>query len=101
MPQHLQKSMTLIYVHVCVFFSAWAKVELTMHEAVEVYAGDSAQIPCQYNFTDADNEPSFVMIQWFVVSAGAPVAKPDTTRPLPSRAALHKVNYLISWSGSI
>ncbi|TNN51775.1 hypothetical protein EYF80_038003 [Liparis tanakae] len=41
-----------------------------MHKAVEVYLGESAQIPCQYNFTDADNEPGFVMIQWFVTSAG-------------------------------
>ncbi|XP_070700035.1 cell surface glycoprotein MUC18 [Pempheris klunzingeri] len=53
-----------------VCFTAWAKVELTMHESVEVYLGDSAQIPCQHSFTDANNEPSFVMIQWFVRVAG-------------------------------
>uniref|UniRef100_A0A3B4YQ55 Cell surface glycoprotein MUC18-like n=1 Tax=Seriola lalandi dorsalis TaxID=1841481 RepID=A0A3B4YQ55_SERLL len=53
-----------MYMSLC--FSAWAKVELTMHESVEAYLGDSAQIPCQYSFTDANNEPSFVMIQWFV-----------------------------------
>ncbi|XP_069001913.1 cell surface glycoprotein MUC18 [Embiotoca jacksoni] len=49
---------------------AWAKVQLTMHDSVEVYRGDSAEIPCQYSFTDADNEPSFVMIQWFVKAVG-------------------------------
>lgn len=56
-------------------FSAWAKVELTMQESVEVYMGDSAQIPCQYSFTDANSEPNFVMIQWFVVSIAALTAK--------------------------
>uniref|UniRef100_A0A8C2WKS7 Melanoma cell adhesion molecule a n=1 Tax=Cyclopterus lumpus TaxID=8103 RepID=A0A8C2WKS7_CYCLU len=64
---NLQKSVTLI---LCACFSAWAKVELTMHKVVEVYLGESAQIPCQYNFTDGDDEPSFVMIQWFVTAAG-------------------------------
>lgn len=59
-------------------FSAWAKVEVTMHETVEVYLGDSAQIPCQYRFTDANNKPSFVMIQWFVVSTVGPTVKTDT-----------------------
>uniref|UniRef100_A0A3Q1G6K1 Cell surface glycoprotein MUC18-like n=1 Tax=Acanthochromis polyacanthus TaxID=80966 RepID=A0A3Q1G6K1_9TELE len=59
----------LIYVHFCVF-SVWAKVELTMDESVEVYLGDVAEIPCQYSFTDANNEPSFVMIQWFVRAVG-------------------------------
>ncbi|TKS83236.1 MUC18 Gicerin Melanoma cell adhesion molecule Melanoma-associated antigen [Collichthys lucidus] len=49
----------------------WAKVELIMYESVEVYLGDSAQIPCQYSFTDASNEPSFVMIQWFVRAVGS------------------------------
>ncbi|XP_029956562.1 cell surface glycoprotein MUC18 isoform X2 [Salarias fasciatus] len=43
-----------------------AKVELNMHESVEVYLGDSAEIPCQYSFTDTDSKPSFVIIQWFV-----------------------------------
>lgn len=48
-----------------------------MHESVEVYLGDSAQIPCQYSFTDA-NEPSFVMTQWFVVSTAGRTVKTDT-----------------------
>ena len=39
-----------------------------MNDSLEVYLGDSAEIPCQYNFTDTSSEPSFVMIQWFVVS---------------------------------
>lgn len=61
-------------ISVCLCFAAWAKVEVTMHESVEVYLGDSAQIPCQYSFTDTDSQPSFVMIQWFVVSAAGPAA---------------------------
>lgn len=61
-----------------VCFPAWAKVELTMHESVEVYLGDSAQIPCQYSFTDASSEPSFVMTQWFVVSTAGRTVKTDT-----------------------
>lgn len=41
-----------------------------MHESAEVYLGDVADIPCQYSFTNADNKPSFVMIQWFVRAVG-------------------------------
>ncbi|KAM9781164.1 cell surface glycoprotein MUC18 isoform 3-T3 [Syngnathus typhle] len=37
-----------------------------MQETVEVYLGDSAHIPCQYNFSQADSLPEFVMFQWFV-----------------------------------
>ncbi|XP_067464830.1 cell surface glycoprotein MUC18 isoform X2 [Thunnus thynnus] len=60
-----------LFLQVCLLScSAWAKVELTMHDSVEVYLGDSAQIPCQYSFTEANNEPSFVMIQWFVRAGG-------------------------------
>ncbi|KAK2828367.1 hypothetical protein Q5P01_019401 [Channa striata] len=56
-----------LLLHLCLLGrGAWAKVELTMQESVEVYLGDSAHIPCQYSFTDANSEPSFVMIQWFV-----------------------------------
>ncbi|XP_071375599.1 cell surface glycoprotein MUC18-like, partial [Centroberyx affinis] len=40
-----------------------------MGESVEVYLGDLAQIPCQYNFSDA-NKPSLVMIQLFVRAVG-------------------------------
>ncbi|XP_051903232.1 cell surface glycoprotein MUC18 isoform X2 [Hippocampus zosterae] len=46
--------------------NAWARVEVTMRKSVEVYLGDSAEIPCQYNFTEANSVPRFVMIQWFV-----------------------------------
>uniref|UniRef100_A0A3P8SLX8 Melanoma cell adhesion molecule a n=1 Tax=Amphiprion percula TaxID=161767 RepID=A0A3P8SLX8_AMPPE len=58
----------LFYAAQNTFFTSviWAKVELTMDESAEVYLGDVAEIPCQYSFTDAKNEPSFVMIQWFV-----------------------------------
>ncbi|XP_042286403.1 cell surface glycoprotein MUC18 isoform X2 [Thunnus maccoyii] len=60
-----------LFLQVCLLScSAWAKVELTMHDSIEVYLGDSAQIPCQYSFTEANNEPSFVMIQWFVRAGG-------------------------------
>uniref|UniRef100_A0A1A8F6F0 Melanoma cell adhesion molecule n=1 Tax=Nothobranchius korthausae TaxID=1143690 RepID=A0A1A8F6F0_9TELE len=41
-----------------------------MNDNLEVYLSDSAEIPCHYSFTDADKEPSFVMIQWFVRAAG-------------------------------
>ena len=73
--------MEFIFVHVCVcvFFLAWAKVKLTMHESVEVHLGESAQIPCQYSFTNTNDKPGFVMIQWFVVStAGPPLRRTDT-----------------------
>lgn len=49
----------------------FARVELSMHESVEVYMGDLAEIPCQYNFTDTDDEHGFY-IQWFVVSPAGP-----------------------------
>ncbi|XP_068457087.1 cell surface glycoprotein MUC18 [Clinocottus analis] len=67
----LRRTLTTLFLHLCLLnWSALAKVELTMHKDVEVYLGESAQIPCQYNVTDANNESSFVMIQWFVKAAG-------------------------------
>lgn len=64
---------------VSVCFSAWAKVEVTMQESVEVYLGDSAHISCQYSFNHTKNQPKFVMIQWFVVSSPAgPTVETDT-----------------------
>lgn len=68
-----------------VYFSAWARVELTMHESVEVYLGDSAQIPCRYNITHANNEPvdpNVVITQWFVVSTVGPAVKTDASLEL-------------------
>ncbi|CAJ1063337.1 cell surface glycoprotein MUC18 [Xyrichtys novacula] len=60
-----------LFLQICLFnMFVWAKVEVTMHDSVEVYLGDLAQIPCQYNFTDTDDQPSFVMIQWFVRVVG-------------------------------
>lgn len=68
----LHRTFLPLFLHLCLLnWSAWAKVELTMHESVEVYLGDSAQISCQYSITDANNKPSFVMIQWFVKAAGS------------------------------
>ncbi|KAM3601646.1 uncharacterized protein V6R79_016003 [Siganus canaliculatus] len=59
-----------LFLHFCLLScSAWAKVEVTMHESAEVYMGDTAQIPCQYSFSDASSEPSF--IQWFVRGFGS------------------------------
>ncbi|XP_030602977.1 cell surface glycoprotein MUC18 isoform X2 [Archocentrus centrarchus] len=56
----------LLFLQVCLLHgSVFAKVELSMHESVEVYMGDMAEIICQYNFTDTDNEHGFY-IQWFV-----------------------------------
>ncbi|XP_062263093.1 cell surface glycoprotein MUC18 [Platichthys flesus] len=61
----------LFLLHLCLLSSnAWARVEVTMHAGLEVYLSDSAQIPCQYRFTNVNSEPSFVVTQWFVRSAG-------------------------------
>ncbi|XP_019728974.1 cell surface glycoprotein MUC18 isoform X2 [Hippocampus comes] len=49
--------------------NAWADVEVTMHKNIEVYLGDSVEIPCQYKFYEVDGVPKFVMIQWFVKNA--------------------------------
>lgn len=65
----LYNPLLLAFLHMLlVSFNVWAKVELTMHDSVEVYLGDSAQIPCRYSFTDTNQKPSF--IQWFVRSTG-------------------------------
>ncbi|CAB1352427.1 unnamed protein product, partial [Coregonus sp. 'balchen'] len=58
---------TLMMV-LCLFFAAWAKVDMTMEENVEVYLGDLADIPCQYVFSE---QPRAVMIQWFVRNPGS------------------------------
>ncbi|XP_061608054.1 cell surface glycoprotein MUC18 isoform X1 [Phyllopteryx taeniolatus] len=50
--------------------SVWARVEVTMKDNVEVYLGDSAEIVCHYNFTEA-NSVRFVMFQWFVKDKGS------------------------------
>lgn len=60
----------LLFICICLHGCVRAKVELTMHESVEVYLGDPAEISCHYGFTDTDNQPSFVMIQWFVRGEG-------------------------------
>lgn len=65
--------------------SAWAKVEVTVDDNVEVYLGDLAHISCQYSFTGVDAEPSDVIIQWFVVSTAGPAAKTDTARLVQSK----------------
>lgn len=65
--------------------AAWAKVEVTMDDSVEVYLGDPAHISCQYSFTDVDAEPSNVITQWFVVSTAGPAAKADTARLVRSK----------------
>uniref|UniRef100_A0A4W5JSE5 Melanoma cell adhesion molecule a n=1 Tax=Hucho hucho TaxID=62062 RepID=A0A4W5JSE5_9TELE len=54
---------TTLTVVLCLLFAAWAKVDMTMEESVEVYLGDSAGIPCQYVFSE---QPRAFMIQWFV-----------------------------------
>ncbi|XP_038146299.1 cell surface glycoprotein MUC18 isoform X2 [Cyprinodon tularosa] len=61
-----------LFLLVCLLnHSVWGKVELTMNDNLEVYLGDSAEIPCHYSFYGLDEEPSFVMIQWFVRAAGS------------------------------
>ncbi|XP_067347956.1 cell surface glycoprotein MUC18-like isoform X1 [Channa argus] len=63
----LQRTFLSLFLHFSLLgCSAWAQVELTMQESVEIYLGDSAHIPCQYSFIDANSEPSLVIIQWFV-----------------------------------
>ncbi|XP_061596364.1 cell surface glycoprotein MUC18 isoform X2 [Cololabis saira] len=60
-----------LFLHFCLLSrSVRAKVELSMDDSMEVYQADQAEIPCQYNFTDTDSEPSFVMFQWFVRAEG-------------------------------
>ncbi|XP_067333884.1 cell surface glycoprotein MUC18-like [Channa argus] len=56
------------FVVFLLIYMAWTKVELTTQETVEVYLGDSAQILCQYNVTDGNNQPSDLFVQWFVTS---------------------------------
>ncbi|XP_054610826.1 cell surface glycoprotein MUC18 isoform X1 [Dunckerocampus dactyliophorus] len=60
----------LLFLHA---WTVWATVEVTMPESVEVYLGDSAEIPCQYNFTDVNSVPRLVMIQWFVKAEGSSI----------------------------
>ncbi|KAK2894202.1 hypothetical protein Q8A73_016686 [Channa argus] len=62
------------FVVFLLIYMAWTKGELTTQETVEVYLGDSAQILCQYNVTDGNNQPSDLFVQWFV--------RPDITGSL-------------------
>lgn len=57
-------SLTADWEFLCVF-AAWASVDVSMEDRVEVYIGDKAEILCHYAFSGV---PSVVMIQWFVVS---------------------------------
>ncbi|XP_067331950.1 cell surface glycoprotein MUC18-like [Channa argus] len=71
----LHRTFLPLFLHFCLFnCSAWTKGELTTQETVEVYLGDSAQILCQYNVTDGNNQPSDLFVQWFV--------RPDITGSL-------------------
>ncbi|XP_035482748.1 cell surface glycoprotein MUC18 [Scophthalmus maximus] len=54
-----------LFLHLCLLvWSAWAKVNVTMPETVEVYLGDTAQILLQYRFDH--NESNDFLIQWIV-----------------------------------
>ncbi|KAM4547357.1 cell surface glycoprotein MUC18 isoform 2-T2 [Fundulus diaphanus] len=66
----LRGAVLALVLLICLNRSVRGKVELTMNDNLEVYLGDSAEIPCHYSFTGLDKEPSFVMIQWFVRVAG-------------------------------
>ncbi|XP_047235565.1 cell surface glycoprotein MUC18 isoform X2 [Girardinichthys multiradiatus] len=67
----LRGAFLLLLLRICLLNrSVWGKVEVTMNDNLEVYLGDPAEIPCQYSFTGVDEEPSRVMIQWFVRAAG-------------------------------
>ncbi|XP_074527991.1 cell surface glycoprotein MUC18 isoform X1 [Halichoeres trimaculatus] len=68
----LHQTFLALFLHLCfLHVSVWARVEVTVHDSMEVYLGDSAQIPCQYSFTGSNKQPSFVMIQWFVRPVGS------------------------------
>ncbi|XP_071184809.1 cell surface glycoprotein MUC18-like isoform X2 [Salvelinus alpinus] len=64
-----KNSFILVFLLVCsLSWNAWAKVDMTMEESVEVYLGDIADIPCQYVFSE---QARAVMIQWFVRNPGS------------------------------
>ncbi|XP_028323297.1 cell surface glycoprotein MUC18 isoform X2 [Gouania willdenowi] len=66
----LHRAFLPVLLYLCLLQrSGWAKVDLTMHDGVEAYLGDSAEIHCQYNFTNAEKPPSFIL-QWFVRVVG-------------------------------
>lgn len=52
----------LVVDSVCV---AWAKLEVSMEDRVEVFLDDVAEIPCIYNMSGSASSPT---IQWFAVS---------------------------------
>ncbi|XP_061819047.1 cell surface glycoprotein MUC18 isoform X1 [Nerophis lumbriciformis] len=64
----------LLFLHA---WTVWARVVGTAPESVEVYLGDSAEIPCQYNITEINSEPSRIFIQWFVRSSPYPSIQND------------------------
>ncbi|XP_047463812.1 cell surface glycoprotein MUC18 isoform X2 [Mugil cephalus] len=66
----LHTTLLPLFLHMCLLnWSVRAKVEVTMHESVEVYLDDLAEISCQHSFTDT-TLPDRVIIQWFVRSVG-------------------------------
>lgn len=54
-------SLLLLYI----FLAVGGQVTLNMEDTIEVYLGDSATIHCKYSFAE---QPSMLMVQWFVVS---------------------------------
>ncbi|XP_070992470.1 cell surface glycoprotein MUC18-like [Oncorhynchus clarkii lewisi] len=63
-----KNSFILVFLLDCYLrWNAWAKVDMTMKESVEVYLGDIADIPCQFVFNE---QARVVMIQWFVRNPG-------------------------------
>ena len=50
-------------------FAVRAKVDIDMDDTVSVYRGDPAELHCRYSFSE---EPSMMMVQWFVVSISVP-----------------------------
>ncbi|KAM6970045.1 cell surface glycoprotein MUC18 [Aplochiton taeniatus] len=61
-----KSSFILAFLHIwSINWNVWAKVNMRVEEMVEVYLGDSAELHCQYSFSDSET-PTFTMVQWFV-----------------------------------
>ncbi|XP_056602955.1 cell surface glycoprotein MUC18 isoform X1 [Triplophysa dalaica] len=87
-------SLVLFAFQLCAFsWQAWALVDLRMEDTIEVYMGDSAEIPCLYTFT---SEPSMVMVQWFVRGPGG-----NRVRISYSDLTMQKVDENTSYSNRI
>ncbi|XP_030633548.1 melanoma cell adhesion molecule b [Chanos chanos] len=63
----LRKNLVVLAVFHILSWQAWAKVEVSMEDRVEVYQGDMVDIPCMYTLSQKSND---VVVQWFVKHTG-------------------------------